>query len=109
MCRNQETSESTTEAITAVKKLDISNPGTNLAVNQSKATLIKKADIPNDKMEIGRAISCNIGRINVLTIPITIAATIAATYPVKTKPGTRYSTTKRAITFIPSLTINFIN
>ena len=95
--------------MTAVKKLDISKPGTNLAVAQSKATLIKKADIPNDKMEIGRAINCKIGRINVLTIPITIAATIAATYPVKTKPGTRYSTTRRAITFIPSLTISFIN
>lgn len=79
MWRNQETRESTIEAIIAVRKLDISNPGTNLAVSQSKATLIKKAEIPNDKIEIGRAISCNIGRINVLTIPITIAATMAAT------------------------------
>ncbi len=79
MLRSLEARVSTTEAITAFRKLDISNPGTNLAVNQSKATLIKKADIPNDKMEIGSAISCNIGRMNVLTIPITIAATMAAT------------------------------
>ncbi len=65
--------------MTAVEKPDISKPGTNLAVSQSKATLIRKADIPNDKMEIGRAINCSIGRINVFTIPITIAATMAAT------------------------------
>ena len=65
--------------MTAVRKLVISNPGTYLAVNQSKTTLIKKAEIPNDKTEIGRAINCNIGRMNVLTIPITMAATMAAT------------------------------
>lgn len=41
----------------AVVKVAISKPGTNMAVSQSKATLIKKAEIPKVKTEIGRAIN----------------------------------------------------
>ena len=73
----------------AVVKDDISNPGTNLAVPQRRATLIKKATMPKVKTEIGRATSCRMGLIKVLTTPITTAVTTAAHILASTKPGTR--------------------
>lgn len=45
---------------------------------------------------------------NVLTTPIAIAATTAAQRSVRMNPGTIYSTTKRAKTFMASLIINSI-
>lgn len=91
------------EAISAVLKSEITKPGTNLDVSQSKKTLIRKAVIPNVRMEIGSAMSCKIGLIRVFTIPIAIAATTAVQMLAKWKPGTRYSTTKSAKTLIASL------
>lgn len=84
----------------AVLKSAIKKPGTNLEVPKSKATLIKNAAIPKVRMEIGSAINCNIGLIRVLTIPIAIAATTAVQILANWKPGTRYSTTRSAKTFI---------
>jgi len=72
--RNHETSDRTTEATTAVKKFVIVNPVTNFEVPHRRATLIKKADTPKVRIEIGKAINCNTGLISVLTIPMTIAA-----------------------------------
>lgn len=89
MWRNQETRERTIEAIMAVVKLAISKPGTNLEVNQRRATLIKNAVMPKVTIEIGRAISWSIGLIKVLTTPMTTAATIAAEISDKINPGTR--------------------
>jgi len=93
----------------AVVKLAISKPGTNIDVSHKRATLIKKAEIPKVRIEIGKAINCKMGRMKVFTMPITMAATKAAAYPERIKPGTRYSTTRRAITLIPKRTISFIN
>lgn len=75
---------------------------------QSRATLIRKADIPKVKIETGKAINCRIGLMKVLTAPMTMAATVAAQMSVRVKPGTKYSTTRRAKTLIPSRTINSI-
>jgi len=83
LLRNQETSERTIEAIIAVLKELIVKPGTTLLDNQRRATLIKKALIPNVIIETGKAINWRIGFINVFTIPITIAATMAAETPAK--------------------------
>lgn len=92
----------------AVVKLDISKPGTKILVNQRRMTLMKKAAIPKVRIETGRAMSCKTGRIKVLTTPMTTAAITAAQRLVKTKPGTKYSTTNRAKTFIASLMTSFI-
>jgi len=73
----------------AVRKLAISKPGTTIAVSHKRATLIRKAEMPKVRIEIGKAISCNIGRMNVLTTPMTMAATTAAQILAKTKPGTK--------------------
>lgn len=93
----------------AVVKLDISKPGTRMLANQRRMTLMKKAAIPKVRMEIGRAMSCKIGFIKVLTTPITTAAITAAQRLVKIKPGTKYSTTNKANTLIASLIISFIS
>ena len=93
----------------AVVKLDISKPGTKILVNQRRMTLMKKAAIPKVRIETGRAMSCKIGRIKVLTTPITTAAITAAQRLVKTKPGTKYSTTNKAKTLMVSLIISFID
>jgi len=108
LCRNQETKERTSDATIAVVKLAISNPETNFETPQSRKTFIKKANIPNVMIVMGSAITCKIGRISVLTTPITMAATIAAWYPESTNPGTRYSTTNKAPTFIARRTSSFI-
>ena len=84
------------EEITAVQNPSIVRPGTTRLDTQSRNTLIKKANIPKVIIDIGRAISCKIGFMRVLTIPITIAATIAAANPSISKPGTRYATTYNA-------------
>jgi hypothetical protein len=106
--RNQETRERTIEAIMAVTKLEITKPGTTKLTPQRRATLIRIAEIPKVRMEMGRAINCKIGRIKVFTKPMTIAATTAADRPVKINPGTKYATTKRAKTLIAKRIINFI-
>ncbi len=62
----------------AVTKLAISKPGTTVLTPQSKTTLIRKAEIPKVRREIGRAMIWSMGRMKVLTTPITMAATIAA-------------------------------
>jgi hypothetical protein len=54
--RNQVTKDKHIEAMMAVQKLAISKPGTILLVRYNKATLMKKADIPSVKTEIGKAI-----------------------------------------------------
>jgi hypothetical protein len=87
-------------------KLSIVKPGTNLAVIQRRKTLIKKAAIPNVRIEIGSAISCKIGRIKVFTTPIATAATIPDQIPDNSNPGTKKSTIKRAKTFTASRTIS---
>ena len=93
----------------AVVKLDISKPGTKILVNQRRMTLMKKAAIPKVRIETGRAMSCKTGRMKVLTTPITTAAITAAQRLVKIKPGTKYSTTNKAKTFIASLMTSFID
>jgi hypothetical protein len=75
LCRNQETKVSTMDANTAVRKLVISNPGTMKLTIQSKRTLIRKAATPKVISDMGSAITCRIGRMNVFTMPNTIAAT----------------------------------
>lgn len=77
------------EAITAVKKLAISKPGTIKLVNQSKTTFIKNAAIPKVTNEMGRATICNIGLINVLIMPKTIAVITIAIVVSKVNPGMR--------------------
>lgn len=81
--------ERSIEAIIAVVKFAIVNPGTNLDDAYKRKTLIKNAKIPKVTTEIGRAISCKIGFMKVFTTPITIAATIAAQKVAKENPGTR--------------------
>ena len=58
-------------------------PGTSIDVPHRSRTLIRNAAIPKVKIEIGRATSCRIGLINVLTTPITTAATTAVQRPAK--------------------------
>lgn len=106
--KNQETRERTIDAIIAVTKLEITKPGTIKLTPQRRATLIRIAEIPNVRMEMGRVTNCKIGRIKVFTKPMTIAATIAAHKLVKTKPGTKYATTNSAKTLIVRRIINFI-
>ena len=43
------------DAMTAVKKFSMSNPGTIKLTPQSKNTFIKNAAIPKVKIEIGKA------------------------------------------------------
>jgi len=90
----------TIEAMMAVVKLSIENPGTILPTPQRRATLMRKAEIPRVRTEIGRAIICRIGRMKVLTTPITTAATTAEYKSRKLNPGTIYSTTRRVRTLI---------
>jgi len=106
--RNQETNERASEAIMAVLKLSITNPGTTFELPQRRRTFIKNAATPKVKSEIGRAISCNIGLMNVFTIPITIAATTAVQNEASENPGTIYSTTRSAKTLTASLITSFI-
>lgn len=101
--RNQETNERTIEAMIAVLKSTITNPGTTFEVTQSKTTLIKKAVIPKVIIEIGRVIICKIGLMNVLTMPKITDATTAVQRLSRWNPGTIYCTTKRAKTFIANL------
>ena len=89
-------------------KFDISKPGTINEIKYKRSTFIRKAAIPKVIIVIGRAINWIIGFMKVLTTPITIAATTAAWILVRTKPGIRYATTKRAATFITSLSKSFI-
>lgn len=84
----------------AVVKLSIEKPGTTLPTPQRRATLIRKAEIPRLRIEIGRAIICKMGRMKVLTTPMTTAATTADHKSKKLKPGTMYSTTRRVRTLI---------
>lgn len=84
-------------------KFSIVKPGTTFEVSHKSTTFIKNAAIPKVRIVIGRAISCKIGRIKALTIPIATAATTAAQIFVNLKPGTRYSTIRRANTFKASL------
>lgn len=77
--------------------------------SQRRKTLIRNAAIPNVTIDTGSAISCIIGFIKVLIIPITIAATTAVQKLARENPGTRYSTTKSANTLIARRTINFID
>ena len=96
------------EAIIAVEKLLIWKPGTTMLTPQSKKTLIKRAKRPKVKRDMGRAIICKIGLRKVLTIPITIAATVADQISFRIKPGTKYSTTNRAKTFMANLINKFM-
>lgn len=73
----------------AVVKETISKPGTNLEVNQRRATFIKNAVMPKVMTEIGRAMSWIIGLMNVLTTPMTTAVTIKALVSESINPGTR--------------------
>lgn len=75
MFRNQETSDRTIADTKAVVKLSIVKPGTSFVVPQRRRTFIKKAAIPKVKIERGSAIIWSIGRMNVLTRPMTMAAT----------------------------------
>ena len=54
---NQETRDSTIEAISAVKKLSIANPGTSIEAPQKSKTLMMMAAMPKVRIEMGRAIS----------------------------------------------------
>ena len=92
-----------------MEKVAISKPGTKRLEAQRRNTFIRIAKSPKVSSEMGRAINCRIGRIKVLTTPITTAATIAAESEARRKPGTKYSTTRSAKTFIASLTISLIN
>ena len=109
MCRNQEVKDSTIEAKSAVLKSAIENPGTIFELPQRSKTLIKNAVIPKVRSEMGRAISCKIGLMKVLTIPITTAATTAVQKEARENPGTTYSTTKSAKTLTESLIKSFID
>lgn len=101
--------DKTNEEMIAVVNVAISNPGTNFEVPHRRNTLIKKAAIPKVKIEIGRAINWSIGLMKVFTTPIATAATIAVHRFARVKPGTRYSTTRRANTLIASRIIRPIN
>jgi hypothetical protein len=83
------TRERTIEAITAVKKFSMWNPGTIKLTHQSKTTLIRKAVIPKVIIVKGIKIICRTGLINVLTTPMTTAVTTVAQRLSKAKPGTR--------------------
>lgn len=73
----------TIDATAAVKKLSIWKPGTRAAANQRRATLIRKAKRPRERIVKGRAISCKTGRTKVLRTPITIAVTKVARRSIK--------------------------
>ena len=96
------------EATIAVVNESIEKPGTTLLDIQRRKTFIKKAASPKVRTVKGRAISWRMGRIKVLTIPITTAVTIAAEIPDIRKPGTKYSTIRSAKTLIASLMTNLI-
>jgi hypothetical protein len=108
LCINQETRERRIEAKNAVQKVSIVKPGTSFEDPQRRKTFISMAVMPKVNIEIGRAISCKMGRISVFTIPITMAATIAVARVARWKPGSKYSTTRRAATFMASLTISLM-
>lgn len=93
LSRNQETRDNTTEDKTAAQNPSMVNPGTTKLDPQSKNTLIRNANIPKVRIDIGSAISWSMGLIKEFTIPITIAATMAALKPSISNPGTRYATT----------------
>ena len=77
------------EDMIAVQNPSIVKPGTSKLAPHNRNTFIRNANIPNVRMVIGSAMSCNIGLISAFIIPITIAATIAALSPSISKPGTR--------------------
>jgi hypothetical protein len=87
--RNIDTRERTIEAITAVKKLLIWNPGTIKLTPHNRTTLIRNAVMPNVTMDKGMKIICNTGLINVLTTPITTAVTTVAQKESNVNPGTK--------------------
>lgn len=97
------------EAISAVEKLSIVNPGINFDVPQRRRTFIKNAAIPKVRSVMGSAISCKMGLMKVFTTPITTAATTAVQKSANTNPGTRYSTIRSANTLINNLPKSFIN
>lgn len=103
-----ETSERTIDAITAVKKFAIWNPGTTKLTPQSKTTLMRNAVIPKVRIERGIKIICKTGLINVLTTPMTTAAITVAQRFSNSKPGTRYETTRRVKTFRDRVIRSFI-
>lgn len=77
------------DATMAVWKLTISNPGTACEENHKSATLIRNAEMPKVRMEMGRATNCKIGLRSVLTIPNTIEATTAEPKLAILNPGTK--------------------
>jgi len=106
--RNKLTSESTIEAITAVIKFSIVNPGTTKLTPHKSTTLIRNAVIPKVIMERGIKIICKTGFINVLTTPITTAVTIVSQNVSNVKPGTKYETISKVNIFKAKVIINFI-
>lgn len=57
--------------------------------SHKRKTFIKNAVIPKVIIETGKAMSCTIGFMRVLIIPITIAATMAVPRLDSVNPGTR--------------------
>ena len=76
---------------------------------QSKRTFIRNAVIPKVTIESGRNSIWRTGFINVFTIPMTIAVTMAANRLSNSNPLTKYETTMSAKTLIASLKKSFIN
>jgi len=76
---------------------------------QSNRTLIRNAVIPKVTIERGRNNIWRTGFINVFTIPMTIAVTMAAKRLSNSNPLTKYETTISAKTLTVSLKISFIN
>lgn len=87
-------------------------PGTNLATSKNIRAFITKVNNPKVRKLIGKVKINNIGRMKILTSPITITAAIADINPANVIPGTihavKIKANEKSIHFISISSILFI-